>query len=166
MNGYERVASRLRTLSPAEQEWLLERLPAEDRQRVIAARDAMDAKERRENDAIALQQSAADTINGWEADAIRQLLTDEPVWVAALILLQLEPPLALAVIGQMVPARAEAVRAAVAHAPDTVKPRLIEALLRALLEKSRRRDERMRRSDFAATLRRFTAENQDIPRTT
>lgn len=166
MNGYERVAASLRELSSVEQEWLLERLPAEDRQQVIAARDAMEANERRESDAIALQQSAADAINSWKADTIGQLLADEPVWVAVLVILQLEPPLAQAVIEQMAPARSEAVRATVAHAPDTVKPRLVEALLRAVLKKSRRRDKRVRHSDFASTLRRFSVEGPGISQAT
>lgn len=162
MNAYQRAAQSLWELPEAEQAWLLERLPAEDRRKIVAARDALEANARRENDAIALQQSAADTIKHWDAQTIQQLLADEPLWVTALVMWQLEPRIAESVMEQIVPPRDEAVRLALARAPDTVKPRVVEVLLRAFLEKAERRRQTMARSDFALTLGRFTSEGQGV----
>lgn len=161
MNGYQRAAQRLHGLSQSEQEWLLARLSLDDRQKIAAARDAMEANARRESDAIALQQSAADTIRRWNGETIWALLSDEPLWVAALVLSQLEPALAESVTEQIEPPRSEAVRVARERA-STVKPRVVELLLRALVEKSKRREQKEGRLDFAATLRRFADERQGV----
>jgi len=164
MNGYQRAAWTLRDLSLAEQEWLLLRLSAEDRDKIIAARAALEADAKRESDAIALQQTAADTIKHWDGETIAKLLTDEPLWVTVLILSQLEPALAASTVDEFGSPRAEAVGGALERVPRTLKPRVAEILLRALMEKSERRRGKPERADFAATLRRFAGDSAGASR--
>jgi len=160
MNGYQRAAWSLRELGETEQAWLLERLAPEERAKIVAALDALEADARRELESRELQRDAVETVKSWDAATLATVLAGEPVWVAALTLSQLDRALAGSVIEHMDVPHSLVIGQALQRTAGLLKPRAAEVLFRALKEKSERRNGHRKAADFDSTLKRVSASDR------
>lgn len=150
MSKYRQIAVRLLDLHSSDREWVLDQLPTDDREQVVAALAdvAMDASERDDlsqprrstatESRIVDAQSALDRVRGWDASTLSRLLADEPAWVTTLALSALDRSVAQAVLEQMESTKGDVVRHALSEREQPTKAHPAELVAQCLIDKAAR----------------------------
>ncbi|MBI3900279.1 MAG: hypothetical protein HY308_18600 [Gammaproteobacteria bacterium] len=144
MDGFQQAALSLYELSDAEQQWLLAQLPADDRQRLQAALEALRLQMASTHvAAAAVARTIEDDLNKvkrWDAATLVEVLNDEPDWVVVAVLSVLDTSMVEPFLEQLGLPRAAKIRSALPSTRAALKPRLQEVLLETLLRKAKQRD--------------------------
>lgn len=168
MSGYQKIAQLLSDLPRADQTWLLDQLAVDDRVQVeralsdlAAERSAPAISVQREMEPAESTPTAVEVLRRWDGGKLAVLLADEPLWVAALVLVCLDRAHAETVLGCIALPHSKAMWQAFERMERPGKAHVLEAAAAALVKKAQGRPTEYPSSDnFEDTLARASQEQQ------
>jgi hypothetical protein len=142
-DAYTRVALRLRDIGPADREWLLSQLGADDCRRVSAALQAHRARTPPGAGPSRLERQPPKPAGNAEAQPLarlnaatfvemKMLLAGQPDWAIALLLSAGPWPWGQEFLGDLAPERIRALRSLAGELVRQVKPQLSAAVVRLM----------------------------------